>query len=151
MCSGKLGADADVCGERTPPEGFFAPVPPPKNPELHEPVLPPDAVLFITCLTTVPPAVGLVIPDTTSWFGKMGVPQSAQAMLLFEELRPGMLYDVGWRHSLRMVVEDMGSMASWELWMAERTERRESQFREGATSRRRVGSLCNNINIRTNR
>ena len=39
------------------------------------------------------------------------------------------------------VMADMGSTLSWPAWIAERTERRESQLREGAKSRRSVGSL----------
>lgn len=41
----------------------------------------------------------------------------------------------------RRMERETGSMMSWPVWMAARTERRESQLRDGARSRRVVGSL----------
>jgi hypothetical protein len=43
----------------------------------------------------------------------------------------------------------IGSIVSSPPWMAARTERRESQFSEGARSSRTVGSLYSNISCRT--
>lgn len=47
----------------------------------------------------------------------------------------------GGESSSRRVDVDMGSTVSWPLWIAAKTERRVSQFNDGARSRRTVGSL----------
>ena len=43
--------------------------------------------------------------------------------------------------SVRNADTDIGSTDSCPLWIADKTERRESQLSDGAKSRRRVGSL----------
>ena len=70
----------------------------------------------------------------------MGVPQSAQDILLLLLLRPGILLLVVEDSDSRRL-DDMGSMVSWPVCMAARTERRESQLREGARSSLTAGSL----------
>jgi hypothetical protein len=64
-------------------------------------------------------------------------------MLLLLLLRPGILLLVPEfdDDSESRALEDMGSMVSWPVCIADRTERRESQLREGARSSRTVGSL----------
>jgi hypothetical protein len=49
--------------------------------------------------------------------------------------------DDGDDNSFRRVAEDTGSMISWPLWIAESTDLRESQLRDGARSNRTAGSL----------
>lgn len=75
---------------------------------------------------------------------KMVAPQRAQDILTFELLAleiMGEERDEVLGDSCRRLVKDMGSMISWPAWIAESTERRESQLREGARSSRTVGSL----------
>lgn len=81
------------------------------------------------------------------WWGssgmeKMGVPQRAHEMLLLLLLRPGMLLFAEFEDdSDSRALDDMGSIVSWPVWIEARTERRESQLREGARSSLTVGSL----------
>lgn len=78
----------------------------------------------------------------TSGVANTGVPQRAQEMLLPLLLSPGIFVDVEYEEeSFRRVLEDTGSIVNCPVCIADRTERRESQFREGARSRRTVGSL----------
>lgn len=75
---------------------------------------------------------------------KIVAPQRAQDILAFElltleimgEERDDVLDD-----SCRRLIKDIGSIVSCPAWIAESTERRESQLREGARSSRTVGSL----------
>ena len=76
------------------------------------------------------------------WFsddGTMEAPQSAHEILLWE---PGI---IDCRDELvlsrRRAVNAMGSIVSCPVWIADKTERRDSQFKDGAKSKRRVGSL----------
>jgi hypothetical protein len=72
----------------------------------------------------------------------MAVPHRAHEMLVLLLFVPG-IDGVGYEAegSCRRVPADTGSMFSCPLCMAERTDRRESQFKDGARSRRTVGSL----------
>ena len=63
-------------------------------------------------------------------------------MLSLVLLMPAIVVEVGCvEDSANRVAANMGSIMSWPEWMAVKTERRESQLREGARSRRTVGSL----------
>ena len=67
----------------------------------------------------------------------MGTPQRAQGMSLpvfMPDTAPAL-------DSLNREPMDIGSTTSWPLWIAAKTERRDSQFNAGAKSRRTVGSL----------
>ena len=75
----------------------------------------------------------------------MRVPHKAQQILVILVLIPGIMgaelvYDDEVNSAIR-VLSDTGSMTTWPLWMAERTDRRESQLSDGARSSRTVGSL----------
>lgn len=68
-------------------------------------------------------------------FGNIGVPQRPQHMLV-------LVFDIcADANSWRRLVEDMGSIVNWLVWIAESTVRRDNQLSEGAKSNRTVGSL----------
>jgi hypothetical protein len=68
-------------------------------------------------------------------FGNIGVPQRPQHMVV-------LAFDIcADANSWRRLVEDMGSIVNWPLWIADSTDRRDSQLSEGAISNRTVGSL----------
>jgi hypothetical protein len=86
--------------------------------------------------------------DWSSKREHMSVPQRAQEMVELWLVMPGTIGEGlakdggdGVANSRMRVVKDMGSMISWPLSIAERTDLRESQFSEGARSSRKVGSL----------
>jgi hypothetical protein len=69
----------------------------------------------------------------------MAVPQRAHETLVLLLFVPGI--DDEAEGSCRRIAAETGSMSSCPLCIAERTVRRESQFKDGARSSRTVGSL----------
>ncbi len=73
----------------------------------------------------------------------MEQPQSAQVISSFVPFKPATVAGTYRELSANKEAAEMGSTLNWPECIAVRTERRESQFRDGARSNRTVGSLNN--------
>lgn len=75
--------------------------------------------------------------ELCSDFKKIEQPQSAQVISSFVLVRPATVAEL----SANNKATEMGSTLNWPECIAVKTERRESQFKDGAKSNRTVGSL----------